>query len=151
MNSLDVFKRLYTELKSENLVKALLVGEWGIGKTYLINNLDKHLPDKRFIKVSLFGIKSISEIYKSVRTKYIRQEKSVLRISANIAKDLLTGFVEQRTGLKFNIDLLELIEVKLDKHHVLVFEDIERRHESLRIEEVLGSIDRLAEYSNCII
>lgn len=47
----------------------LLTGEWGGGKTYfVVNKLQPHLKDSHiFIRISLFGIKSVNELQASIK------------------------------------------------------------------------------------
>ena len=55
MNIDELQERLDKELT--NIYKNVLInGEWGIGKTYFINNYSK---DKNSIYISLFGIDSL--------------------------------------------------------------------------------------------
>ena len=52
----------------------MLTGEWGCGKTYLLNNsLSNVLKDKCvFLRVSLFGMASIEEVKKEVKQCWLR-------------------------------------------------------------------------------
>lgn len=52
----------------------MLTGEWGCGKTYLLNNsLSNALKDKCVcLRVSLFGMASIEEVKKEVKQCWLR-------------------------------------------------------------------------------
>ena len=52
-----------------------MTGEWGCGKTYLIDNeLTKALGDKaHVIRISLFGITAIEEIHVAVKQAWISE------------------------------------------------------------------------------
>ena len=51
----------------------LLTGEWGGGKTYfVVNRLQPRLKDSHiFIRISLFGIRSTTELQTSIKKKWL--------------------------------------------------------------------------------
>lgn len=133
----------------------LLSGEWGCGKTYLIeHNLKDMLKEKFYIlRVSLFGITSIEEIHKSVREKWLEAYYESKNIS-NVAEKIQKGkeIIAKVEGLPDIIkgvaatNLTSFIEVKEkigDKSVVLVFDDLERC--CLNSVDVLGGINDYCE------
>lgn len=60
--------------ESQPVGALMLTGEWGCGKTYLLNNiLSNELKDKcAFLRVSLFGMASIEEVKKEVKQCWLR-------------------------------------------------------------------------------
>ena len=73
MNTLE--ELLYYCKEPEPVGAVLLTGEWGCGKTYLIDNeLTKALGDKaHVIRISLFGITAIEEIHVAVKQAWISE------------------------------------------------------------------------------
>ena len=95
----------------------LLTGEWGCGKTHLI---EKELSDKIkdigvIIRISLFGIPTTEELHKAVRQAWIHAKGGFLdkasglgkfkdfmeKISSIIPNDTVKGAVE--AALSFNL------------------------------------------------
>ena len=136
----------------------LLTGEWGCGKTYLIEN---ELPEKVeedcvIIRVSLFGIPTIEELHKSVKQAWIHAKGGLLdkatglgrfkdflkKVSSVIPNDTAKGAIE--AALSFNLFEFIKIENVIDgKKVILVFDDLERS--KLSIQEKLGAINEYCE------
>ena len=136
----------------------LLTGEWGCGKTYLIEN---ELPEKVredcvIIRISLFGIPTIEELHKSVKQAWIHAKGGLLdkasgvgrfkdfieKVSSMIPNDKAKGAIE--AALSFNLFEFIKIENSIDgKKVILVFDDLERS--KLSIQEKLGAINEYCE------
>lgn len=129
-----------------------LSGKWGSGKTHLWNEVKKESNDdkvKKALYVSLFGQSSIDQ----VKRKLI--ESAIPLVDSHSGTfDTLKHFF--RIGVKAgsehykalaainDLNLLLLAPAVL-RNSVIVLDDIERKHDGLGIDEVLGFID---EYSN---
>ena len=145
--------------KTDNPVGALLLtGEWGCGKTYLIEN---ELPNKIddncvIIRISLFGIPTIEELHKAVKQAWIHAKGGLLdkasglgkfkgfieKVSSLIPNDAAKGAIE--AALSFNLFDFIKIENNIDgKKVILVFDDLERS--KLSIQEKLGAINEYCE------
>ncbi len=86
MDSLLEIKE-YCNLK--NPVGALLLtGEWGCGKTYLIDHsLKKDLDSTHvIIRISLFGISTVDELHNSVKKAWIQAKGGILNAVAFLGK-----------------------------------------------------------------
>jgi len=79
MDTLEELKYYCDEPQSVGAL--MLTGEWGCGKTYLLNNsLSNVLKDKCvFLRVSLFGMASIEEVKKEVKQCWLRTVAELLQ------------------------------------------------------------------------
>lgn len=136
----------------------LLTGEWGCGKTYLIENelTIKIKEDCIIIRISLFGIPTSEELHKAVKQAWIHAKGGFLdkasglgkfkgfieKISSAIPSDAAKGAIE--AALSFNLFDLIKIDNEIDgKKVILVFDDLERSN--LSIQERLGTINEYCE------
>lgn len=148
----------------------MINGSWGSGKTWFIDN---YIEDRtqhhgklidsekiKFVKVSLFGLKDISEIsteiffksYKRLNKKGIRKGLSV--VSKMIKLGLkIDAFGSSSPDFSFDIGLPKSIEGLLDSYgsskKVFVFDDLERT--TIPLVEVLGFFSKLIEEGENVI
>ena len=75
MNTLEELVRYCNE--EHHLGALLLTGEWGCGKTYLIdNNLAEALSSTHFIvRVSFLGVDNVEALNESIRKQYECSDK----------------------------------------------------------------------------
>ena len=150
--SLKVSKEHMVRLlgEADNSVIALS-GKWGTGKTHLWNEVKSESSDdkvKKALYVSLFGQSSIDQ----VKRKLIESAIPVVESHGGAFDSLKQLF---RIGVKVgsehykalaavnDLNLVLMAPVVL-RNSVIVLDDIERKHDRLGIDEVLGFID---EYS----
>ena len=133
----------------------LLTGEWGCGKTYLIDNgLKEALIDKaRVIRISLFGITTIDGIHMAVKQAWISEYNKDKKWTG-VAKKAKWG-KEVASKLEFlpdwvrgiaTTDWLSFVEIKNvieERPVILVFDDLERC--CLDTIDVLGAINDYCE------
>ena len=152
----------------------MIKGEWGIGKTYFINNeLKEHIQNKEYILsnndknavkldviyVSLYGINDISTLGNTLlflELKNKAEKTTRIDLDQKLVKGVWkTGGIIARTALatKFDIkiddykELLELIPNYDD--NVVIFDDLERC--GCDINETLGFINEFVEHSNAAV
>ena len=136
----------------------LLTGEWGCGKTYLIENDLKHRLEKTHIivRISLFGIASIDEFHETIKNAWIEQTdsypakvrkfKKIFDFIGKFNDALPDDTVKGIAGGILSIDPTSFVTVsnKVGKKTVvLVFDDLERSR--LNPVEVLGTIHEYCE------
>lgn len=133
----------------------LLTGEWGCGKTYLIEHgLKNELKDEAIvIRISLFGISSIEELHTSVKKAWMNEcykSKHIDKVAKKVQQgiEVVSDFESlpdwAKTLMSINWTSFKEISEKIDKKTViLVFDDLER----CRIDnvDVLGSINEYCE------
>lgn len=153
MKTLD--ELMYYCEEPEPVGAVLLTGEWGCGKTYLIDNeLKAALKDKaRLIRISLFGITTIDGIHMAVKQAWISEYNKdkkwkVVTEKAQQGKEIagkLDFLPEWVRGIA-TTDWQSFIEIKNtieEKPVILVFDDLERC--CLDTVDVLGAINDYCE------
>lgn len=128
-----------------------LSGKWGTGKTHLWDEVKDESGDEKIKKalyVSLFGLSSIDQVKRKLIEKAIPSVEShggVFDGLKNLFKVGVEAASEHYKALAAikDLNLLLMAPVVL-RGKLIVIDDIERKHEKLGIDEVLGFID---EYS----
>lgn len=128
-----------------------LSGKWGTGKTHLWDEVKKESADgrvKNALYVSLFGLSSIDQVKRTLIERAIPGVESHGGIFDWIKNLFNVGVKAAATHYKAlaalsDLNVLLMAPVVL-RDKVIVIDDIERKHEKLGIDEVLGFID---EYS----
>lgn len=128
-----------------------LSGKWGTGKTHLWNEVKAKSGDdkiKKALYVSLFGQSSIDQIKRKLIEAAIPGVESHGGAFDSIKNLFRVGVNALSTHYKAlaainDLNVLLMAPVVL-RDNVIVIDDIERKHEKLGIDEILGFID---EYS----
>lgn len=129
-----------------------LSGKWGTGKTHLWNEVKSESSNhkaKSALYVSLFGLSSIDQVKRKLLETAIPGVESHGGIFDGIKSLLSTGAKALSTHYKAlaalnDLNLLLLAPLVL-RDKVIVIDDIERKHERLGIDEVLGFIDEFSK------
>lgn len=129
-------------------------GEWGAGKTWFIKKFQESNEKYKYLYVSLYGVKSISQI----EDQFFQQLHPWLASKAfNIGAKLLKGVVKTSVGLDLNGDNVNDVEFSSPtiptediqkmlsdaENRVLIFDDLERCPIA---EDVLGYINHFVEH-----
>lgn len=153
MNTLE--ELLYYCREVEPVGALLLTGEWGCGKTYLIDyKLKETLKDyAKVIRISLFGISAIEDIHMAVKQAWISEYNKGKKYN-DVTNKLWRG-KEKLAKIEFlpdwlkgvvTTDWMSFVEIKRkidNKPVILVFDDLERC--CLDTVEVLGVINDYCE------
>lgn len=131
----------------------MLIGGWGTGKSYYIQNVLKpYLNDKRAkscITVSLYGLNELKEISKSIyleiKTRHSANNNEKGSIAKIAAKTILKGVTSYfGIDLSSNADDLQKLYDSVDlSDKLIVLEDLERTN--IPIKDVLGYVNNLVE------
>jgi len=142
--------QLISLIDNADLKVIALTGAWGTGKTHLWNEIRKESQDPivegaRY--VSLFGLKDINQL----KLKVVQSALPVGGDSNSLTEGLMKTWKASVDALKkvhegFSaLDELALVAVPVAlRNRFVVIDDIERKHASLSVDEVLGFVD---EYS----
>ncbi|CAE6728982.1 P-loop NTPase fold protein [Candidatus Nitrotoga fabula] len=167
MNTYERVKEKLEILLSDTDRKVIaLTGLWGIGKTYLWEDLRK-TADKKFKSatyISIFGAKNIEEvktrILKNVYFDDTRDSKNLIakcKVWGNTIKSFVTksklGKIANSAAIKFSgISLAEaslILLPTLVKNKLIVIDDIERCGKTLKVGELMGFLNEYSEsYQN---
>lgn len=154
MNTKELNEYILNYLKNDKTQTAImLTAPWGTGKSYYIKNtlipaIDT-ADEKKCIVVSLYGLKNISEISKSIyleiRVKKISKLSEKLNVGKLIGKTIIKG-VTSFFGIDVNTDendLQQLYESIDLTGKLIILEDLERSQ--IDIIEVMGYVNNLCE------
>lgn len=138
----------------ENRVVAL-TGSWGAGKSHLWREFSQGSSDdavKASLYVSLFGLRDLNQVKaKLMQGVFLDPKRNAAALEKLSA--LWTGGVKILSSFHNGFAAMEglplLAAPTLLKDKVIVLDDIERKHDSLDIEEVLGMIDEFTQQNGC--
>ncbi len=143
----------------------LITGEWGCGKTYLIEHeilcKETRVIDNRFvpIRISIFGEPDVASISKKIKQAYFMAKYGIPSISTKPIKGLQKGAkslayaigeifpIGKTIGSVLAIDLYDFVdvskEIKADHELMLIIDDLERT----RIDyiELIGCLNEYIE------
>lgn len=133
--------------------KVLINGSWGIGKTkYVKDYIDVNKSTSLYI--SLFGKKDISEVVEDIYHQVVELSRfKTLKKAMKKAKKNLDSIELSFFGVTMTLPSLNNVFKEIDKKIngdvslTLVIDDIERKHKSLRLNEVFGLVDSLTTES----
>lgn len=163
---MDILEELEYYCQEQHVVGALmLTGEWGCGKTYLINNeLKNALKDTHVIlRVSLFGVDSIEEVRDEVKKcwlyEFIASKEKIswdaekmkkvggtIKSTAERTLELLPDSLKNVTNSVLSLNPFDFVKIKPqmgDKRVALIFDDLERA--TIPINDLLGCINDYCE------
>ncbi|WP_334004364.1 P-loop NTPase fold protein [Burkholderia gladioli] len=134
----------------ENKVVALS-GKWGTGKSHLWRQVKKESKDEKIkaaLYVSLFGLSNIEQVKLKIVQSAIPSADQhpnwwdSAKKSWVAASKVLESFHKSFSALN-EIALLAVPSIL--KNRVIVIDDIERKHERLSVDEVLGFVDEFTQ------
>ena len=149
---LSEYIRHYLE-KDRSKSAIMLTGEWGIGKSYYIQNelVPFLLQNGKCgcVIVSLYGLKTVSEISKSIylelRIKPLKSSGEAMTVGKLVAKTVAKGVISY-FGIDLSsseTDMQKLYESVDLSGKLIILEDIERSQ--INILELLGYVNSLVE------
>jgi hypothetical protein len=138
---------LETVLSDPEVKVLALSGKWGTGKTEMLRQLRATSTDEQIksaLTVSLFGAASLAQIKLKLAQcalpllKNKGPQADAMRGALSSIRKGIGGFLKLDSAMD-ELALLAVPAMVRDK--VIVLDDIERKHDKLSIDEVLGFID----------
>lgn len=137
----------------------LIDGNWGIGKTYFVQDYFKSFSSEYdLVYTSVFGKESVRDIEKSMLFNLIPGLKNVKdeSIGVKVAKNLLNDIGDKFLGVSVEnyVNSFSIEDVKWtspDKRIVICIDDIERKSESIEMRSLLGLIERASRNFDIIV
>ncbi|MCV3206917.1 hypothetical protein OHD62_09710 [Mesorhizobium sp. YC-39] len=152
-------------LKSSDPSVLCIRGNWGTGKTYTWDDeLKKAAKVKdgialeKYAYVSLFGLNSIDEVQRQIATQTIKRERIGQPFdSSNLSAAFEDGLtLAKKTAGKFSglfgdgyYAAGAALMTMLIRNRLVCIDDLERKGEHLRSEDILGLISQLKEERDC--
>ena len=144
-------KHLLQILSDPNNKVVALSGKWGTGKSHLWSEVKADSGDKKIeqaLYVSLFGLSSMDQVKLKIVQSAIpnadqnptlwENMKKVWGASSKVLESVHKGFSA--------INEIALLAVpSLLKNRVIAIDDIERKHDKLSVDEVLGFVDEFTQ------
>lgn len=150
--SLEVTKSHFVQLLSDSDSKVIaLSGKWGTGKSHLWREVKENSPSESVrsaLYVSLFGLTDINQVkLKLVQSAIPAADahpglwSGVKHVIRSASKGL-EGFHKSFSALN---DLALLVVPVILRNRIIVLDDIERKHEKLSVDEVMGFVDEFTQ------
>ncbi len=136
----------------------LLAGEWGAGKTFLIEHQLRSVLEETCIilRISLFGVASVADVHRAVKAKwidytggiikYINKIQEKVKQLKDITKAIPDNVIQNSMDTLINLDyssFSQLKNIEDNKNVILVFDDLERS--MLNTVNLLGAINEYCE------
>lgn len=156
MNKDSINEFIKNYIKNYKLKSAIMLsGDWGIGKSYYIeNSLAPYLKEQisnqfQCIIISLYGIKSIDEISKQLffEINFNKLSKPI-RTATNVGKTIAKGVSSFfNITIDFNDTTFQgIFKILKLKNKLIIFEDIERINPAINITTFLGYVNSFVEH-----
>jgi hypothetical protein len=150
--SLQETKSHALQLLADPEIRVLAIsGKWGTGKSHLWQDIQKSSDDEAIesaLNASLFGLTNVDQLKKKLieaaipaaeaHPTWLESAKRLASSSINVLESFHKGFGAIN-------DLSLLIAPAILRNKLIVLDDVERKHEKLGIEEVLGFINQCTQ------
>lgn len=135
---------------TQNRVIAL-TGKWGTGKSHLWHEVKNASEDdvvKNALYASLFGLSDMNQIKLKILQSALPHAEATPRLWETASKGVAAikkGLESFHKGFSTLSDLALLVVPTILTNKVIVIDDIERKHDKLSIDEVMGFIDEYTQ------
>lgn len=124
MQASGINKDLYDYLNNYDKKCFVITGDWGVGKTYTVDNFfDRYFKyEKRDVyRISCFGMENRKEVLEELKNVFEKQDKSLRKYTINILNKIpiIGGLLED--ALKSDYEFKDLKE-----RSIFIFDDLER-------------------------
>lgn len=150
--SLKTTKEHLVELLNDADNKVIvLTGKWGTGKSFMWGEVKTASVDPKVIgalSASLFGLSSIEQVKIKLLQNAVPSLESNHGVWDGTKQAMKTG-IKVLEGINKGFgalnDLGLIIAPALLRHKLIVLDDIERKHDKLNVDEILGFIDEFTQ------
>lgn len=142
---------------SSPLRAVAITGQWGCGKTHLVNTYLKSAEaggilqdsDLKFVYVSLFGLTTLSEVRRRISTIVVGEHaERLLGVATWISGKVIPQAASE--GLAFIAGTANaVVEDKVTRRLVVCFDDLERVNGTISESDLFGLISELTEQREC--
>lgn len=179
MSTEDV-RRTVEEFVRRDVAEVLVIrGRWGVGKTYLWQDLvrtaagSEDIGHSKYSYISLFGLESLADVKNAIFAETTNvdgrsegREGILQRLQSGLESSRISGFRwlnwfrEKSNNFDFEVlgnsvqgagSLLQAVAYASVLGTLICIDDLERRGEGLRIRDVLGLVSQLKQERNCTI
>jgi hypothetical protein len=143
--------------KGSPLRAVAITGQWGCGKTHLINTYLKSaeaggiLQDSelKFVYVSLFGLTKLSEVRRRISTIVVGEHaEQLLGVATWLSEKLIPKAASDGIALIAGT-ANAVVEDKVTRRLVVCFDDLERASPTISGSDLFGLIAELTEQREC--
>ncbi|MBM7096435.1 hypothetical protein JSY36_11830 [Bacillus sp. H-16] len=149
----DHIHQVLEDFISSKYQKILIDGTWGIGKTkYISDFLENHTYS---CYVSLFGKRDTDSIIHEIYFSIIEQApRGSITKHFRTIRETMKNLDVSFKGLSLSVPLIGSLYKTLEKQLLrnegnsllIIFDDLERKHDNLDIKEVFGILDSLSKF-----
>ncbi len=158
----NILAELLKKTDNQNHQAIALVGDWGIGKTFLWQEFyDNHKTSLNYDKyayVSLFGVSSLEELKLKIATEIVSTkagnglEKDIVPSLKKLGSLFSTAsFSDAGVSVGIGSSVVSGLVLSSLKDTLVCLDDLERRGKNLPIEEVIGLVNYLREEKDCSV
>ena len=156
---MDYYKEIKNFLDDTNSQVMLVEGQWGIGKTYLVDEcIEEYIKNNKKVKrvdLSLFGVSDLKELNERLMNASSFGRRTIKKLkNAGIGLSYSTPFgldISLNSDGIFQFLLKEEYKGKKYSKTVIIIDDIERKDRKISITEIFGFIDSLKAKNTKII
>ncbi len=157
-----ILSKLLQKSESQKHQTIALVGDWGIGKTFLWKDFyaqeKSSLNYEKYVYVSLFGVNSLDELKLKIATETI-STKSGGGLKKDIIPDVkkliklipLGRFSHSGVSLGISSSVVSGLLLSSLKDTLVCLDDLERKGKNLPMAEVMGLVNYLRLEKNCSV
>ncbi|MEK5142572.1 P-loop NTPase fold protein [Paenibacillus sp. FSL M7-0134] len=141
------------QFKDSSYKNILIDGEWGIGKTKYISDFMKDHSNACY--VSLFGKKDVNTIIQEIYFQILdKAPQGKIKKFTSMVRQKMNTLDISYFGVSLSIPVIQNMFRTLNKElsekdtFIIVFDDLERKHDELDIKEIFGIVDSLSKINN---
>lgn len=158
--ALNVLEQIFKEIPDEH-VCIFIDGQWGVGKTYTIEQFERENKEKYEIKhITVFGKNNLRDIEKDIIInlssfyKLFNNElckKSSTKFAFEIFKSISKKFTGAELALSKFFENITIENINTNDNVIICIDDLERKSDKIELKDLLGLVERTATKFNVIL